>query len=315
MTPTDWTPGLIILGMGLLAGVLYLLLTRSRGKSGLLGDSVLAGLERAAEADLEELKELTQDRHLWTPERFAAEKARLELKAAASRRAVDRHLQDHTSASVPERVAGQPTPAAPPVAAPSFASKRPQLVGALWGGALVVFFGAVLLLLQKEQKPKVEPGGAETQPAPAEASRPPVIDAELARAMERARTNPEDVELAARVVHELILRQAFEPAHRLTERSLGADPFHVENRVHRAALRATRGETQASSEELKHLEETYPDAVEALLFRGLIAMEGGNARLALDCLQRFVAQTPPERQPAQLPAAIAELKRTLGGTP
>jgi hypothetical protein len=76
---------------------------------------------------------------------------------------------------------------------------------------------------------------------------------------------PNDPDAAVAVAHQLINEQDWSQASQLTERAAGLDPFHTENRIHRAFLKAVQGNNQQALSELEHLFETYPDAYEALL--------------------------------------------------
>jgi regulator of sirC expression with transglutaminase-like and TPR domain len=92
------------------------------------------------------------------------------------------------------------------------------------------------------------------------------------------------------------------------------DPFHVELRIHHAVVRAARGEVQWAMEELERLAR-YPDAYEALLFRGALAMQVGSSAVALESFERFVAEAPPETHPPQLLNAISLLRQKVNTPP
>jgi tetratricopeptide (TPR) repeat protein len=323
MTPqtTNWWPGLIALGLSLLCGLAYLLMQRGKGGAAApepLRDGKQDDLDRRAQSLIEQLKELVAEKHHLAPEQFAAEKGRLEREAAAALRARDEYRQSKTHPSGTPGVAET----APAPAPTGFAGRNPQLVGALWGAGIVIFFGGLGYLLVSEQRPRDEGMEATGRLPPGEAGSPqpqePGMtqeDQTLAEAQERMRTNPNDLEAISLVAHEFIRRQRAEEAERLTNQSLAIDPFHVESRVHRGVLRAIRGDTEGAEAELLTLADTYPGAQEALLFLGFISMQTGSKTKALDYFERFSVEVPRNMQPPQLEAAIAQLRQEVGPRP
>ncbi len=317
---TNWLPGIIALAVSLICGIAYMLIQRRKGGAAPTSepqrDGVLDDLERRAQSLIEQLKELVADKHNLTPEQFTAEKARLEREAAAALRARDEYLQQRTAPGATASKAAAPGVAA---SAPTgFAARNPQLLGAMWGAGVVIFFGALGYLLVSEQRPRDEgmeatgrvPPGSSTPGAQQNAMSPE--DQELAEAQERLRTNPNDLESAALVAHEMIRRQQPEEAERLTNRALAIDPFHVESRVHRGVIRAIRGDVQGAEKELEALADAYPGAQEALLFLGFISIQSGDRGKALEYFERFSVEVPRSMQPPQLSAAIAQLRQELG---
>ena len=140
------------------------------------------------------------------------------------------------------------------------------------------------------------------------AQTPPDEAKELQDALARLADHPEDLELAAKLGHELIRLQRFDEAQRITEQSLGFDPFHVEHRIHRAVLRSAQGQSQQAIEELQHIATTYPHSEEARLFLGGLRMEIGDHKGALEAFERYLAEAPPDDVPPQLPQVVGELK-------
>jgi tetratricopeptide (TPR) repeat protein len=313
---TNWVPGLVVLGIGAAITLFYLYLhfRKTRAAAPAIKDETLANLERRAQMLIEQLKELAAERHQLGEERFAADNARLEQEAAAAFRARDEYAKGG-----PKKAPGTAKPSvAPAAAAPKgFSGQHPQLVGALWGGGVVAFFVVLALVLTREEKPRMDgqtPTGARPpmQQAPAAGPQtPPDEGKELQEALARLADHPEDLELAAKLGHELIRLQRFDDAQRVTEQSLGFDPFHVEHRIHRAVLRSAQGQSQQAIEELQHLAATYPHAEEARLFLGGLRMDIGDRRGALEAFERYLAEAPPDDVPPQLPQVVGQLKSML----
>jgi len=307
MNDTNWIPGLVVLALGIVTAAIFLLTSRGSKAAKASGKGAKAEeLDARARQLIEALKELEQNKHQLSAEQLAKERSKLEKEAAAALRARDEHLG---------RKAGEPIAAPGSASAPSpspaaqggFFAKHPELKGAIWGAAVVLFFGGVGLWLYENQKPKE---GTE-QPMPAPPMDPE--ETELEGAIQRLNANPQDTGLAAMVGHELIRLERWEEASEVTERSLGVDPFQVENRIHRALLRAPRGDIQGAMKELTQLANAYPKAYEALLFLGSLAMNQGDHKTALSAFERYAAEAPADEQPPQLAQAIQELR--AGGHP
>src|SRR5215831_5531593 len=307
MTQTQWLPGVIALAVGLVCGLAFLFFRKGSTRPAAAVDDRVADLERRAQLILDQLKELSADRHHLDAAQFEAEKVRLEQEAAAALRARDEY----------GRAAARQTPAKPvaPEPAPSpqgWLARHPQLKGAFWGGGVVLFAVILGLLLSQDQKPRQDGMGATGKTPPTAGAPETQDDPVLNEAMANYQAHPDSVEAMTRLSHELINRQEFQEAARLTERSLGLDPFHLESRIHRAVLAAIEGDREKGQKTLEHLANAYPDAHEARLYHGLLALQAGDERTALDILERYSAEVPPSQQPPRLADVIATLRKKLG---
>lgn len=319
MTQTNWLPGIVVGAIGLVVGLVVLLATRRKAPASRTGTK-LADLEQRVQLTLEQLRALESDRHQMGEETYAQEHQRLELEAAAALRARDEFLgavkaEEAAAASA----AGVPSPAPGAPAAPKglFAA-HPQLLGALWGAGVVLFFvGLGYFLTQWEHdrgNGEITGAGATSGPMAQQApAAQPQEDPHFQAFYDRAKKNPQDTESAAWVAHELIRQQRFDEAEKMTNQALAADPFHLESRIHRAVLQATEGHLQEAIDALGHLARTYPDSYEALLFRGAIAMQAGESKVALESFERFSVEAPAEERPPQLDHAMMVLRQNLQG--
>ena len=324
MNETHWLPGIVVLVGGLLVAALFLYSSwqkapstghakrkQKQGGQGEAQEGTLEDLDRRAQMLIDQLKELTAERHHLSPERFAAEKARLEAAAAAALRAKDEYLRGGAAAPPPP----SPSPAGQKDAAASppngYFGRHPQLAGALWGAGVVGFVVVVALLLRQNEQARGERDSM-TGNNPNQAAGQPQQDTAFEQAVELARNFPDNVPFTADVVHELILRQRLNEATLLTERSLAIDPFHVETRIHHAAMAAARGDPDGAVRKLQHLADTYPGAHEALLFLGSLHEQRGELRGALESFERFVAEAPSSEQVPELQPHVAALRQQLG---
>ncbi|AKJ04648.1 hypothetical protein ATI61_101274 [Archangium gephyra] len=302
-TATNWVPGLIVLTVGLIAAALFLFTRKVAASAPESKDGALEDLERRYQSLIEQLKELAADKHALEPERYEAERKRLELEAVAALRAKDEHLKK-----------GGATPGARREAPAAKGLLSPQLKGALWGGGIVLFFATLSYTLVSEQRTRGEEDAAtgRVPPGMGATAQQPQEDTQLTEAMERVKNNPSDLDAAALLSHELIRRQMYEEADRVTNRALAVDPFSVELRVHLGVLKAVRGDEAGAEQDLMKLVDTYPDAQEALLFMGAIAMRQGDKAKALGMFERFAVEVPSEMHPPPLLAAIQQLRGELG---
>lgn len=312
--PTNWLPGIIVLSVAFVLAAAWLLYMKMKTGSALpdatpKADGTADDLAQRAQSLIEQLRTLEAEKHHFTAEHYTAEKARLEKEAAAALRAKDEHQK--------RQAAGQKAPARNVPAPSGWASRNPQMVGAMWGAGVVVFFGGLGYLLVSEQKPREEGqmGTGVTPPGMAQMAQQqqmPEENDELEQARQRLASNPGDVEAASMLSHELIRQQQFDEAMKVTLKGLAVDPFNVELRVHKGVLRAVRGDEVGAERELMKLVDTYPDAQEALLFLGSIAIRQGDKVKALSLFERFAVEVPTNMQPPPLLAAIQQLRGELG---
>ncbi len=310
MNETNWLPGIAVLALALAAAAGFVFTLWRKREAPATQVEGIADLEDRARRLLDQLRELNLDRHQLTDEQYAQDKQRLEVAAASALRQKDELA---AKGSLKARAKSEPAKSVPP----GLLSRHPQLKGALWGGGGVLFFVAIGLFLTQEQKPRTEGremtgkvhGGGKA-PGGSEAAREesPELKAALARLQQR----PNDPDAAVAVAHQLINEQDWSQASQLTERAAGMDPFHTENRIHRAFLKAVQGNNQQALSELEHLFETYPDAYEALLFHGAVALQAGNPRGALASFERYAIEAPASQQPPMLQQGIAMLRKQLG---
>ncbi|MDQ3266058.1 MAG: hypothetical protein M3Y59_20790 [Myxococcota bacterium] len=314
MTPTNWTPGIVVLVVGLVAAGIYLLLTRKKAPAtGAAVDQRGTDLELRAQLLIEELKELEQNRHQLDAGQLASEQNRLEREAADAFRARDQYRQ--TQSAPPRQRPAAPVPQRP-VGTGLFA-RHPELKGALWGAGIVLFFGGLGVYLFKDEQARTEGGSMTGGPPPSMTMPVPSAEASTEEksfqdALAQVKRNPDDLELTAAVVHELLRRQEWDDATQLNHKVLSRDPFHTESRIHQSVLHAAKGDAPRAIEELRHLALVYPDAQEALLFAGAIALERNEKASALASFHQYTLEADPRDVPAQLITTVQQLRAEVG---
>ncbi|HVP60900.1 MAG TPA: hypothetical protein VMT11_10100 [Myxococcaceae bacterium] len=313
MSESHWIPGIVVLSLGLIAGALYLLFGRKPAGAGpaeRVGDT-----QRRVDSLLSQLREHQAEKHRMDLAAWQEEHDRLERAAADAMRSRDEVAKAPDMAPSGKK-GGAPGPA--PAESTGFFGRHPQLVGAAWGAAVVVFFGALGLWLSQEQKPR---GEGETATGTVGRGGPgapggEAEDREFQTALARVKSNPgADLGLTGEVIRELIGRSDFQQALELNERALSADPFRTDLRVHRAFLKVVQGEREAGMTELGRLADLYPDGNSALIFRGMVHMQEQQPREALKDFEAYLAVTPPQNVPPQLRAGVAQLRQQVSGAP
>ncbi len=293
----DFWAAWLALFSGALLGVVYLVLTRRDRRDDPDIAAEAADAERRKELLVEQLRELSEERHKLGEVLYAAERARLEGLAAEALKSRDRALEGLKRAEA--KAARKSRASQGPLA------RRPQLRGALWGGGIVAIFAILFVVLKSSEAPRVEGGGmGSNNPGRAGAATSDPHDSQLQALIDAVQRSPQDVRPLVALGHELLFRQAFEQASDLTERALRIDPVDVEARAHRAALRSARGDDQGALADLLHLVQRYPNEGEPWLWRGLVARRAGQKDLALDSLRRFKTVAPPGTNLAEMDELI-----------
>ncbi len=302
---TNWLPGLMVLGAGLAIALAYLF-----GSKRLQGDApkpeTLDDLDARYQSLLGQLRQHVANKHLLPPDAFAAEKKRLELVAAEILRTRDgkRHEETKKQARA-EKAATAP---------PTLASKNPALMGALVGGLAVAFFGFLGYSLTQSSTERtdgmqatgtVPPGGGGPMQQQSKA------DPKLEAIANRVQSNPNDIDAVADLAIHLIRRQAFDEARPLVDRATFLDPFHPRGRVGRAVVRALEGDLPGSIVDLEALASRYPEAYDARMFAGMLAMEDNDQRRALMNLELYVTLAPASEQPPMMRMAVTQLRQEL----
>jgi tetratricopeptide (TPR) repeat protein len=288
MMETNWLPGLVTLGVGAAAGGTWLLVSRLRGSAPRPAAPAQDEDTQAYQQRIEQLRALELERPQLGEARYLEERGRLEQEAAALLRA--------RAARAPRDVAPAPSREAEPPAP----GRSRLALGLGWAVALALVVTAFVQLKDAgERAPEV---GAQAAAPVSEG------DPEMAALLQHTAQHPEDIEAMAAASHELLRRQRYDEAEALTARVLAQQPMHLESHIHRAVVQGVRGDPQGAMQKLTYLADNHPQAHEALLFRGVLALNNDNPTLALESFERFAAGAPEQAAPLQLDHVIAMLK-------
>lgn len=272
MSDTNWVPGLVVAGIAVLAG--NALAIRARGTS---------RRPRSAERRVDLLARksaLYESIRAMADTAQADERARLEVEAAQVL-----YDLDHIAPDAP------PVPEAP--RKPGFATRHPQLVGALWGAGIVGFGGALYVLLQDYTKPRTEMGsvtgnaqseGPDATAASADPEGRPASPAELAELKKlkaTAEAAPTDLVAQNAYAHALIGLGNVMDAFHVSEKIVAIDPTNAEARTHQAVVLLDIGDTTTAAKVLDRVLEHDPAFPEALGYRGALYYEAKDTENAI----------------------------------
>jgi hypothetical protein len=220
--------GLAAMGSGLFAG---LLMVRRLGPAEPLAD--IPSPRRQQDEVEEELAQcMAQLADLRVQQRRLQPAAFAEQTAALTHRASQLLSARQRLSQIQEL----PVPKSPVL---SLLAKRPQLRGALWGGATVGIFAFLMAQLSYWTPAAPAPPPAAPPAASTPASRPTAeIEAEMQGLMRELGDQPKDVVRLARLAHLLIQSRMLKEARSVNNLVLKLDPQNAAGRANAAVLQA-----------------------------------------------------------------------------
>lgn len=286
MHPTNWTPGLVVLGLGLLAGFFFAWrVARGRNPSGNTSGEATDAVSQPDAALATRRDDLLARRdavfaslrELGSSPAAVEERRRLELEAANILRALDQ-----INTTVP---AG--TPNAPP--AGNWAK------GLAWSGGAVAF-AVVLALLLSEFSGERGEGGSMTGNTSFGGGTPMAADPEedprLAKLEQLAAAHPDMLEFKLDLSQAYLLRDRLIESFEISKEVLEKDPGNARATTYQAVVRMAMGQVQRASEMLDEAVQTAPDLTEAWVQRALVALQSGRFDVAVESLEKALEQRP-----------------------
>ena len=284
----EFTPGLIVLAIGLVAGGgLALRLRRSAGYS--RRGSRLADLQLEA-VDLEERRQQLYEalRESHNEALDEGEKHRLELSAARSLKALEgtrRSLEKRR----PKRAKGTTTSAEQIVAPTS--STRSAMVGFAFGAAMVALVAVLFFWAGRDASPVPEQAAPGSASAGGEdlAQLDPQVATRVRAMREKLRLEPTNLDtrkaLAETLISEGVLFEGYQETQRILQQSPGdADGLYLQGLV-----RLMMGQSETAVELLDRALAEQPEHVSAYLVRGLARLRLGSNKDAISDWERGLA--------------------------
>lgn len=310
---TNWLPGVLVVAVGG-GGALAFLLGARRSRGDAPAPENLEDLAARYESVLGQLRDHQAHRHHVPAETWETERARLEGVAAGllRQRAELAHEREKAAARA-ERRSLEAASARGPFA------RRPWLawaLGALGVAVLAALSGYTLSSNTRDRTDGMGMTGIDPSSGGAQAaggSGAPPVDPRLAGLFRLVQSAPRDVEAVNSLAAHLLRLQAFDEARPWIYRALAEDTFSVRARVNLAVLRALDGDDSGALAELERLSALYPEAYDARLFAGLLAMDLGDRARATRAFEAYLVQAPRSEQPSELRSAIDAL--LAGGEP
>jgi cytochrome c-type biogenesis protein CcmH len=296
MPPTEsiaWTAPVAVLAVGLVLGLVFvwrqLRAPRGAREAHALGTPALPlewrDLEGRREALLTQLRELADSARKRTPEQLARERYALELAAARTLQALDRH----------PAARAQPTPTASvPVA------RRGGAEGFLWGVVTAWALASLFFYVGHAAQPR-EAGGAVTgntpmdgRAAPTGAGSTPAADPQEQAARAALAQNPDNFDARLALAQALLGRQDMMGVWNETQYVLQREPGHPRALAYQALVRLAMGQADKAVDMLQAALKTDPGLVEgyvhlALVFRRL-GRDAEAEQVMTNALQRFPDQ-------------------------
>lgn len=304
---TQWLPPLVVLGLGLLAGIV-LAFRMARGKRASLpaarpvDDEQVRDLRVHRDLLLAQLKDLDDTAGKRAPDELARARYALELDAAQALLALDEAERAATARATTE--AQKPAEETAP-------RRASPWVGALWGGG-VVAFAAVLFFVLQDQMTERAMGGSLTgndvslgMPAGGQQGAAP--DPQLQALISRVQQNPQDIEAHLDLAAVLLDRNQLVEVFQVAQAARAIQPDNPSALTYEAVVRHAIGQGDQAMELLDQAVAKDPTHAEAWVRRGLIAFELGRFDAAIMSWETVVAMRADSR--ATLEPVIAEARR------
>ena len=279
MAEIDWVPSLVVLAVGLIAGVVMARLQGSSGKSGAGRAADLEDLRRQKERLVRALRDL-QD----LPRgEVATERADLELQTADVMRRLD-------AAEVADRQAA--TKAAVHKASKEAATVglSPEIKGMLKGAAVVAFVALCFFILTRSTGERADgmgmtggqPGVSATQSGDPDAAPDlgPRGSARLEAARAGVAASPQSIDAQIELGFALIEAEGWMEAFSLAEGILEQAPASPDGLAILGVVRLKMGQPDVAADLFGQALQGDPDHLAALSYAGLVALQSGDREAA-----------------------------------
>lgn len=304
---TQWLPPLVVLGLGLLAGIViaFRMMRGQRAASPSthpVDEEQVRDLRVHRDLLLAQLRDLDDTAGKHSADELARARYALELDAARALQALD-------EAERAARVRAAQAKARPP-AEQAPARRGSAWVGALWGGG-VVAFAAVLFFVLQDQMTERAIGGSMTgndvslgAPAGGQDAAP---DERVQALTRRVQANPQDVDAHLALARALLERNQLVEVFQVAQAVRALQPDNPGALTYEAVVRHAIGQGDQAMQLLDQAVAKDPTHAEAWMRRGLIAFELSRWDDAIKSWETVIAMHEDSR--SVLEPVIAEARR------
>ena len=309
----DWTPGILVAVVGLVAGLVVALRVRA-GRAAAQLDSLplevrdLLGKRDVLIHQLQELEDMAEKK---TPAQLAEERRALELEAARVLMELDDRRQ--AASPKPRKKAAREEPAQ---AAPGWVAQRPALRGFLWGVGAMAMLGGLLLSVRQTATTRQE-GGSLTGNMPmggrpSSAPEPAPESGEEARIRALIEKNPDDLDARMALAQLHLGRQDMMGVWNETKAVLERSPGHPQALAYQALVRLAMGQGDVARSMLEKVIASSPDLIEGYLHLALVHVRMKRLAEAEAVMARAEKRFPARAE--MLRTLLAEMRQQAGTT-
>lgn len=310
----DWTPGVVILLVGLVVGaaLIWRLLARRARIDPRVDSLELRDLEGKRDSLVQQLKELDESPGSMGPEEQSAERRRLELETARTLRSID-HLRAGPSVkgkgsrgASPAAESSKPgiLPAQPATGRPEGGSSATK--GFFWGVGLMSAVGLLIFFVSRVATERV--GDAQlTGNLPEAVQQQP--DQELRELLLKVEQNPEDINARLELSFAFLVRENLMEVFNQTEYVLKRVPGEPRALSYQALVRLAMGQGEMAESMLKQALATEPDLLDARIHLALVYTELGRPDEATEVMREAIQRHPEQRE--MLTNLLAEIRASM----
>ena len=322
----EWGPPLVIIGLGILAGIATMSRFRRDDKAA-EDQGARDDLDRSRDEAVAALKSLELEAHKLAPADYQRERESLLARGAGALRAMDEQgaTDDPGFAALVDRLRQERQTAGPHAFARAMAEvtgtgPRGGMVAPEWKGVFatlaVVALVAVLVVAAQSESVNRRSGasmtGNQSLGGDGEMAAPPSatpMDQQIEAALD---ANPDDLDALNMATRMALGRGDAPGAMQYNQRVLTIDPNDADGRTYKAVLAAMVGMTDRAWDGLEAVLADHPDHLRAITYKGLIAIELGRFDEAVPLLERAVAASPGDMALAE---ALQRAKAGGGAAP
>ncbi len=313
---TDWTPGIVILVVGLVFGaVMVWRLYSSRARLRPQADSLeLRDLEGKRDSLVRQLRELEEHPGNIGPEELAAERRRLELETAKTLQSIDLLRARPVAGKKKGRrepvtethAAAAPLPDTSSRTTAGVVGGSSATKGFLWGVGIMSAVGLLIFFVSRVATERV--GDAQLTGNLPEAVQPRP-DQELTALLTTVERNPDDVNARLELAFAYLVRENLMEVFNHTEYVLQRVPGEPRALSYQALVRLAMGQGEMAETMLKQALATEPNLLDARIHLALVYTQLGRADEATEVMREAIRRHPEESE--TLTTLLAQIRASM----